>query len=143
MATTYKCVRLEPQCHHAGHAEAGKVCHVVIGLTADDGEGNSAYIDGTYNYPEGKCVAVSTFKSNANKIVSQFAADNDWIANLNRQLEGLKERPVAPADFQAPEITVDTTVEPAEGSPAAPPKPEEEAPADEEAPAEESEESGE
>jgi len=111
MANTYKCVRLEPQCHHAGHAEGGKVCSVVIGLTAEDGQGNSSYIDGTYQYPDGKCVAVSTFKTNANKIVSQFAADNGWVSSLDSQIEAQKVRPVAPADFEAPEITVDTTVE--------------------------------
>lgn len=126
MANTYKCVRLEPQCHCDGHAEAGKVCHVVIGLTAEDGKGNSAYIDGTYSYPEGKCPAVSTFKSNANKIVSQFAADQGWIASLDSQIEAMKERPVAPDDFEAPAITVDTTVKAAEGSPANPKKEEEE-----------------
>tara|TARA_R100000808_G_C2115191_1_gene128042 strand:+ start:189 stop:578 length:390 start_codon:yes stop_codon:yes gene_type:complete len=118
---------LEPQCHHAAHAEAGKVCSVVIGLTAEDGQGNSAYIDGTYQYPEGKCVAVSTFKSNANKIVSQFAADQGWVASLDSQIEAMKLRNVSPEDFEAPEITVDTTVKAAEGSPANPtPEPEEE-----------------
>ena len=140
MANTYKCVRLEPQCHHAAHAEAGKVCSVVIGLTAEDGQGNSAYIDGTYHYPEGKCVAVSTFKSNANKIVSQFAADQGWVASLDSQIEAMKIRNISPKDFEAPEITVDTTVKAVEGSPANPKKEEEaEAPAEEEAKEESSE----
>tara|TARA_R100000808_G_scaffold12937_1_gene31862 strand:+ start:1315 stop:1614 length:300 start_codon:yes stop_codon:yes gene_type:complete len=99
---------------------------VVIGLTAEDGKGNSAYIDGTYHYPEGKCPAVSTFKSNANKLVSQFVADQGWVASLDSQIEAMKQRPVAPADFEAPEVTVDTSVKAAEGSPANPKKEESE-----------------
>ena len=129
MSNTYKCVRLEPQLNSPSHpTHAGKVCQVVIGLTADDGE-NSAYIDGTYSYDVSKCPAVSTFKSKAAALVSQFVADNGWIASLDSQLEGMKDRPVPAQDWVAPEVVVDTTVEPAEGSPAAPkPEPEPEPP---------------
>ena len=122
MANTYKCVRLEPQCKYDN---TDCVCAVVIGLTADDGEGNSAYIDGVYNYPMDSMPTVAEFKEGASALVSQYAADNNWIANLNQQIEGLKLRNVAPPDFVAPEITVDTSVESAEGSPANPtPEPE-------------------
>ena len=57
-------------------------------------------------------------------VVSQMAADNGWIANLDAQVAADNaERAVPAPDFTPPEVVVDTTVEPAEGSPAAP-KPE-------------------
>jgi hypothetical protein len=114
MANTYKCVRLEPQCKYDNK---DCVCSVVIGLTADDGEGNSAYIDGTYSYPADAMPTVAEFKAGANVLVSQYAADNGWVASLNSQVAAAKKRNVAPDDFEAPEITMDATVEPAEGSP--------------------------
>ena len=132
MANTYKCVRLEPQLNSHG-THKGKVCAVVIGLTAEDGEGNSAYIDGTHSYDADKCPALSTFKTKANALVSQFAADNGWIASLDSQIESRKLQPTQPEEFEAPEITVDTSVEAAEGSHANPtPEPEPEPPAPEE-----------
>lgn len=108
MANTYKCVRLEPQCKYDN---TDCVCSVVIGLTADDGEGNSAYIDGTYSYPMDAMPTVAEFKAGANALVSQYAADNGWVASLDSQVAAAKKRNVAPDDFEAPEITVDTTVE--------------------------------
>ena len=121
MANTYKCVRLEPQCNYDNN---DCVCAVVIGLTAEDGEGTSAYIDGTYSYPEGNQPTVAEFKEGANALVSQFAADNGWIASLDSQIESRKVQPRQAEDFEAPEITVDTSVEAAEGSPANPTEPE-------------------
>ena len=122
MSNTYKCVRLEPQCKYDN---TDCVCSVVIGLTADDGEGNSAYIDGVYNYPEGSMPTVAEFTEGANALVSQYAADNGWIANLDQQIEAAKLRNVAPEGFEAPDIIVDTSVEAAEGSQANPtPEPE-------------------
>ena len=107
-------MRLEPQCKYDNK---DCVCSVVIGLTADDGEGNSAYIDGTYSYPADAMPTVAEFKAGANVLVSQYAADNGWVASLNSQVAAAKKRNVAPDDFEAPEITMDATVEPAEGSP--------------------------
>ena len=111
MANTYKCVRLEPQCKYDNN---DCVCSVVIGLTAEDGSGASAYIDGVYNYPEDSMPTVAEFKAGANALVSQFAADGGWIASLDAQVESSKKQNISPADFQAPEITVDTTVKPTE-----------------------------
>jgi len=126
MANTYKVVRLEPLLNSPTHeTHAGKVCQVIIGVTAEDGDGNSAYIDGTFSYETSKCPALSTFNSKVVALVSQFVADNGWIKSLDSQLEGMKDRPVSPEDFERPEVTIDTTVEPAEGSPANPtPEPE-------------------
>ena len=138
MANTYKCVRLEPQCNYDNN---DCVCAVVIGLTAEDGEGNSAYIDGVYSYPVDDMPTVAEFKEGANALVSQFAADNGWIASLDSQIESRKVQPRQAEDFEAPEITVDTSVEPAEGSQANPtPEPEPEPqPEPEPAPVEEEE----
>ena len=82
----------------------------------------------------------------ASTVVSQFAADMDWIANLDRQVAADKDRVVAAPNYEAPAITIDTTVEPAVGSPAAPepePEPEPEAEEVEEAEEEEAEEAAE
>jgi|TARA_R100001463_G_scaffold2960_2_gene12238 hypothetical protein len=88
------------------------VCQVVIGLTATDPDGNSAYIDGVYNYPMESMPTVAEFKAGANALVSQFTADNGWVASLDAQIEAQKSQPKRVEDFESPEITVDTTVEP-------------------------------
>ena len=102
MGNTYKCVRLEPQCKYDNN---DCVCNVVIGLTAEDGEGNSAYIDGVYSYPEGDMPTVAEFTEGANALVSQFAADNGWVASLDSQIEQGKVRPRGAEDFVAPDHT--------------------------------------
>lgn len=109
MANTYKCVRLEPL-HKSDDPDC--VCEVVIGLTATDPDGNSAYIDGIYQYPMDSMPKLAEFKEQANTLVSQFAADNKWIASLDSQIEAQKAQPKRVEEFEAPEITVDTTVEP-------------------------------
>ena len=107
-------MRLEPQCKYDNK---DCVCSCVIGVTADDGEGNSAYIDGTYSYPMDAMPTVAEFKAGANALVSQYAADNGWVASLDSQVAAATKRNVAPDDFEAPAITVDATVEAADGSP--------------------------
>jgi hypothetical protein len=109
MANTYRCVRLEPR-HKSDDPNC--VCEVVIGLTATDPDGNSSYIDGVYQYPIDSMPQLDEFKEQANALVSQFAADNNWIASLDSQIEAQKAQPKNVEDFEAPEITVDTTVEP-------------------------------
>ena len=110
MSNTYKCVRLEPMCDCD---ELDTVCSVVIGLTAtSEDEKHSAYIDGIYKYDEENKPTIEEFKAGASTLVSQFAADNGWIASLDAQIEAAKKQDVPVADFEAPEITVDTTVEP-------------------------------
>ena len=109
MANTYKCVRLEPR-HKSDDPDC--VCEVVIGLTATDPDGNSAYIDGVYLYPMESMPKLAEFKEQANTLVSQFAADNGWIASLDAQIEAQLAQPKNVVDVESPEITVDTTVEP-------------------------------
>ena len=118
MANTYKCVRFEPMCSCEDNS---KVCSVVIGLTAtDETEKHSAYVDGVHNYDEDNRPTLDEVKAGASALVSQFAANHGFIAQLDSQIEDSKKRDVPPEDFEAPEITVDTSVEAEEGSPANP-----------------------
>ena len=108
-----------------GATHAGKICEVVIGLQArDENAADDArwpgYVDGVWRPEHGKCPAVSTWKGKAAEVVSQMAADNGWIAQLDAQVASDAERAVPAPDWEAPEVVVDTTVEPAEGSPANP-----------------------
>ena len=136
MANTYKCVRFEPMCSCDDNE---KVCSIVIGLTAtDETEKHSAYVDGVHHYDEDNRPTLDEVKSGASALVSQFAANQGFIAQLDSQVEASKKRDVPPENFEAPEITVDTSVAAEEGSPANPAV-EEEAPAEEEAATEESE----
>ena len=118
MANTYKCVRFEPMCSCDDNS---KVCSVVIGLTAtDETEKHSAYVDGVHHYDEDNKPTLDEVKSGASALVSQFAANQGFIAQLDSQVEASKKRDVPPEDFEAPEITVDTSVAAEEGSPANP-----------------------
>lgn len=135
MANTYKCVRFEPMCSCDDNS---KVCSVVIGLTAtDETEKHSAYVDGVHNYDEDNKPTLDELKSGASALVSQFAANQGFIAQLDSQIEASKKRDVHPENFEAPEITVDTSVAAEEGSPA---NPVAETPAEEESEEEESSE---
>ena len=98
-----------------------KVCSVVIGLTAtDETEKHSAYVDGVHHYDEDNKPTLDEVKSGASALVSQFAANQGFIAQLDSQVEASKKRDVPPENFEAPEITVDTSVAAEEGSPANP-----------------------
>jgi hypothetical protein len=128
MANKYKICRHEPLVHPEGHEHAGQICEVVIGVQARDENADEdarwpGYTDGVWRPEAGSCPTVEEYKSGAAAICNQFAADNGWIANLDAQVEADKARSVPAAEWEAPEVVVDTTVEPAEGSPAAP-KPE-------------------
>tara|TARA_R100000458_G_C8244085_1_gene222450 strand:- start:532 stop:873 length:342 start_codon:yes stop_codon:yes gene_type:complete len=85
----------------------------VIGLTAEDGEGNSAYIDGIWKPAEGEMLMLDDLTDEkSSEIVNQFAADQNWWASLDSQLEAQKAQPVNAENFEAPVVTLDTTVEP-------------------------------
>ena len=131
MGNIYRICRLEPLVHPEGHEHANQICEVVIGVQArDENAGENArwpgYVDGVWR-PEdmGSCPTVEDFKSGAAEICNQFASNNGWWDNLNSQVEFDKERSVPASDWVVPEVVIDTTLEPAEGSPAAPkPEPE-------------------
>ena len=130
MSKQIKVVRLEPM---SKFDSTDCVCQVVIGVTMTEGE-HSAYVDGVYHYKMDSMPTVAEFNAGASALVSQFYADQGWDKQLSDQLEAAKKRDVPVADFEAPEVTVDTSVEAAVGSPANP------APAEEESSEETSEE---
>ena len=108
--STYKLVRFEPRCL-ADNTSC--VCELVIGLTGEDGEGNSAYIEVIWKPEEGTMLMLNDLTSEkSSEIVNQFAADNNWWSSLDSQLEAQKVQPVNAENFEAPEVTLDTTVEP-------------------------------
>ena len=118
MANIYKCVRFEPMCSCDDNE---KVCSIVIGLTATDETGkHSGYTDGVHYYDEDNRPTIDEVKAGASALVSQFAANHGFIAQLDSQIEDSKKRDVPPENFEAPEITIDTSVEAEEGSPANP-----------------------
>ena len=128
MSKEIKVVRLEPM---SKFDNTDCVCQVVIGVTMSEGE-HSAYVDGVYSYPMASMPTVAEFKAGANALVSQFYADQGWDKQLSDQLEAAKKRDVPVADFEAPAVTADTSVEPAVGSPANPASIEEESSEEEE-----------
>ena len=107
---TYRLCRFEPRCL-SDNPEC--CCQLVIGLTATDSEGNySAYIDGIWKPEEGTMLMLDDLTAEkSSEIVNQFAADNNWWASLDSQIEAQKAQPVNAENFEAPEVTLDTTVE--------------------------------
>jgi hypothetical protein len=130
MGNIYRVCRNEPLVHPEGHEHANQICEVIIGVQARDENADEdarwpGYVDGVWRPEAGTCPTVEEYKSQAAAICNQFASDNGWWANLNAQVEADKDRSVPAQDWVAPEVVIDTTVEPAEGSPAAPkPEPE-------------------
>ena len=130
MGNKYRICRHEPLVHPEGHEHANQICEVVIGVQARDENADEdarwpGYVDGVWRPEPGTCPTVEEYESQAAAICNQFAADNGWWDNLNSQVEFDKERSVPASDWVAPEVAIDTTLEPAEGSPAAPkPEPE-------------------
>jgi len=153
MGNIYRVCRNEPLVHPEGHEHANQICEVVIGIeardeNADDNARWPGYVDGVWRPESGTCPTVEEYKSQSAAICNQFASDNGWWDNLNSQVEFDKERSVPASDWVAPEVVIDTTVEPAEGSPANPtpppePEPVVDPPAPEEPVVEEEESSGE
>jgi hypothetical protein len=125
MGNKYKICRLEPLVHPEGHEHANQICEVVIGVQARDENADEdarwpGYVDGVWRPEAGTCPTVEEFKSEAAAICNQFASDHGWWDNLDSQVDFDKERSVPAQDWVAPEVAIDTTVEPAEGSPANP-----------------------
>ena len=107
---TYRLVRFEPRCLADNKM---CVCELVIGLTAEDSESYSAYIDGIWKPAEGEILMLDDLTAEkSSEIVNQFAADNNWWASLDSQIEAQKAQPVNAENFEAPEVTLDTTVIP-------------------------------
>ena len=120
MANTYKIIRFEPMC---SCDDTSRVCSIIIGMTGVDESNNrhNGYADGVLNLEDNKPLLTDVATpEKASELVSQFVADQGFKANIDVQIEESKLRDVPPENFEAPEITLDLSVEPAVGSPANP-----------------------
>ena len=120
MANTYKICRYEPMC---SCDDTSRVCSIIIGMTGVDesNDRHNGYTDGVLNLEDNKPLLTDVATpEKASELVSQFVADQGFKANIDQQIESSKLRDVPPENFEVPEITLDLTVEPAEGSPANP-----------------------
>lgn len=118
MSVKYNICRFEPRCLNEEN-NPNCVCEIVVGVVAEtipEAEGDktcSAYIDGIWNPPEGEILMVGDLTAEkCSQIASQFAADQNWVESLNGQIEAQKAQPINAENFQVPEVTLDTTVEP-------------------------------
>ena len=120
MANTYKIIRYEPMC---SCDDTSRVCSIIIGMTGVDesNDRHNGYTDGVLNLEDNKPLLTDVATpEKASELVSQFVADQGFKANIDQQIESSKLRDVPPENFEVPEISLDLTVEPAEGSPANP-----------------------
>jgi|TARA_B100001079_G_scaffold254193_1_gene248746 hypothetical protein len=90
MAIEYTFSRVEPCVNCDGHAEAGKVCSVVVGMTAVDGD-HSAYVDTTVPLSGAGVVVPESLDLAA--ICNGAADDGDWKVNLAAQIDAQKDAP--------------------------------------------------
>jgi hypothetical protein len=90
MAIEYTFSRVEPNVHCDSNAEAGKVCSVVVGMTAIDGD-HGAYIDTTVALTGDAVVLPESLDLGA--ICNGAADDGDWKVNLAAQIESQKAQP--------------------------------------------------
>lgn len=91
MPITYKFTRVEPMIDK----ETNKVVQFVFGLTGDDGEGNTAYIDGTYNVPEKEQKKLDEYNNDEiMELAIKFAVENNWFKSIKSQIESAKKAPI-------------------------------------------------
>lgn len=91
MAIEYTFSRVEAKCVcKDGDADKGKVCEVVVGMTAVDGD-YSAYIDTTVVLTGADRVVAGSL--DLSSICNGAADDGDWKASLAGQISGQKDAP--------------------------------------------------
>ena len=91
MAIEYTFSRVEARCVcKDGDPDEGKVCEVVVGMTAVDGD-HSAYIDTTVSLT-GVDRAVPE-SLDLSEICNGAATDGDWKTSLASQISGQKDQP--------------------------------------------------
>ena len=90
MAIEYTFSRVEPNVNCDSNANAGKVCSVVVGMTADDGE-YGAYIDTTVQLTGDAMVTPESLDLSA--ICNGAADDGDWKTSLAAQIASQKAAP--------------------------------------------------
>ncbi len=91
MAVEYTFSRVEASCVcKSGDPDEGKVCEVVVGMTATEGD-HSAYIDTTVLLTGDARKAAEDLDLSA--ICNGVATDNDWKASLAAQISSLADAP--------------------------------------------------
>ena len=91
MAIEYTFSRVEAKCVcKDGDPDEGKVCEVVVGMTAVDG-GHSSYIDTTVSLSGDARKVPDSLDLSA--ICNGAATDGDWKVALASQINGQKEAP--------------------------------------------------
>ena len=90
MAIEYTFSRVEPHVNCDSDPDAGKVCSVVVGMTAVDGE-NSAYVDTTVALTGDAVVLPGDLDLSA--ICNGAADDGDWKTSLDAQIASQKSAP--------------------------------------------------
>ena len=91
MAIEYTFSRVEANCVcKTGDPDEGKVCEVVVGMTAVDGD-YSAYIDTVIPLTGSERVAAGDLDLSA--ICNGAASDGDWKNSLAAQISGQKDQP--------------------------------------------------
>ena len=104
MAIEYTFSRVEAKCVcKDGDPDEGKVCEVVVGMTAVDGN-HSAYIDTTVSLTGAARVAPGSL--DLSSICNGAATDGDWKASLASQISGQKDQPENwTGDLTAPAVS--------------------------------------
>ena len=90
MATEYTFSRVEPHVNCDSSPDAGKVCSVVVGMSATDGE-FGAYVDTTVALTGVASVLPADLDLSA--ICNGAADDGDWKTSLDAQIASQKEAP--------------------------------------------------
>lgn len=91
MAIEYTFSRVEANCVcKAGDPDEGKVCEVIVGMTAVDGD-HSAYIDTVVHLTGSERVVAGDLDLSA--ICNSAASDGDWKNSLAAQISGQKDQP--------------------------------------------------
>jgi len=90
MAIEYTFSRVEPNVVCAGQPDEGKVCSVVVGMSASEDD-HGAYIDTTVQLSGAGVVSPESLDLSA--ICNGAADDGDWKTSLAAQIESQKAQP--------------------------------------------------
>jgi|TARA_R110000751_G_C13643087_1_gene467140 hypothetical protein len=99
MAIEYTFSRVEPHVCSDGQANEGKVCSVVVGMSASEGD-YGAYVDTTVALTGSAIVLPDDLDLGA--ICNGAATDGDWKVSLASQIESQKVQPRAWTGVAAP-----------------------------------------
>ena len=103
MAIEYTFSRVEPNVVCDGQPDEGKVCSVVVGMSASEDD-HGAYIDTTVQLSGSAVVLPGDLDLSA--ICNGAADDGDWKVSLAAQIESQKAQPHAwTGEVTAPSVT--------------------------------------